>query len=131
MMQSGDDRKYYYLTFKKETGRFSQKLIEQNLVLSAKESELRPRADNLIANSLESAVETLGKPEWGALCKEIQDLVEDFISSFGKVGAQKLIKVFVAEELVGEMKKTQSNTERRDILNEIADALGKYADNIG
>jgi hypothetical protein len=131
MLQSGDDRKYYYLTFKKETGRFSQKLIEHNLVFSAKESELRPRADNLIANSLESAVETLGKPEWGALCKEIQDLVEDFISSFGKVGSQKLIKEFVAEELVGEMKKTQSNTERRDILNEIADALGKYADNIG
>jgi hypothetical protein len=131
IVQSSDDRNYYYLTFKKEPGTFAQKLLDHCLVLPAKESELRPRSENLIANSLESALETLGRLEWATLCKEIQDVVEDFISSVGKVQSQSLIKAFMAEELIGEIKKTQSNTERRDLLNEIADALGKYANNIG
>ncbi len=130
LVQSGDDRLFYYLTYRKEPNRFAQLLIDHKLTQQAKQSELRPRAENMMANSLEASMDALGKIDWVDFCRQVQDLRECFIATVGQVEAKKQVMAYVDEVLVEEIKSIKQFTPRRELLDGIADAMKKYADAI-
>ena len=130
MTQWESDKAYYYLTFKKDPSHFAQQLSANELIKTAKQSQIRPQNDNKIANSLESLLDTLAGVQWASFVAQVDNILEDYIAIAGSVEAKKQVKAYVKNVLVEDIKKIKSSTPRRELLNDISDALLKYADDI-
>ena len=126
----GEDA-YCYLTYQKEPSALSQRLVTEGLVQSARRSQLSPLPDHRLGNSIDAAVAAISKSEWVPLVRDTKELFENFVDRCGKSEAAQEISQYVEKILDVELAKVQEGTSRREILDEIAKALIRYAKQLG
>lgn len=130
-MQRGDENpEFQYLVYSKDRNEHATALQTHGLVAEAPKSRTRRSTENRIGNSLEAALDALSKPELSSYTALIDDLWESFVNTIGKAEARNRIGRFAEETIDGLLAKTQSESERKEALKRVYQALLEVADGI-
>ncbi len=100
-------------------------LAGTGLIREAPSSQLRPKPSNLLAESIEKTLEKLSEPAQAALHRDIQTVLDDFITQKGRRAMSELLRGFVDGDLDKLISKAAG--ARRAVLEEIAQTLKAYA----
>ena len=122
---------FYYIIYKNKED-FTTPVAElaaTGLICEAPASQLRPKSSNLLADSLEKTLEKLTEPAQAALHRDIQSVLEDFITQKGRRAMSELLNGFVAGDLDKLISKATGT--RRTVIEEIAQTLKAYAVELG
>lgn len=126
------EKTYRYLLYKADADLTlgSAKLLECGLVKRADKTQTRPDRRILLGNSLESAVDALGRANLQSFRQELMEVVEALIATNGKMEVKKAIEDYVERQLSQLINTATLGSKRRTILEQIRDALREYANQL-
>ncbi len=128
MDRGSDQPSYQWVVFSKERSRFAVVAHENGLVAEPPKSQLRPTAEHRLDNSLEGALEALSDSEFAGFVGVIDDLWEDFVNRIGRREAGSLLQQFAEEILDPMIGRSKTQSDRRDALKRVYQAVRELAD---
>lgn len=118
----------YYRTFKASPNVGASAMLAADIIKMALKSKIRPESANLLGNSLEAALKKLGTTQETPFVEAMNEIAEDFIAKVGKQRVADLVRGFVEGEL--DLEIARAKDDRRKTLQEIADTLRAYAEQL-
>ncbi|MGJ3242213.1 MAG: tubulin-like doman-containing protein [Opitutales bacterium] len=121
---------FQYIVFSKERNPYASALKEHEIVAEAPKSQSRARSEDRIDNSLEGALDKLASEEYARFSSLIEDVWESYVNTIGKASAKEQLERFAEETIDAMVGRTKSQTERREALKRVYQALLEVADGI-
>lgn len=119
-----DEKKYRYISYKKSRGQPATALVENAVIDEARSTKLKP--GKLVGDSLTAAIATMREnPDFKS--GTISELFENVARAVGFPAAKQMLTDWIGTDFAKEISKASG---RREVLEDIADKLTEYANNL-
>lgn len=124
MLTSPRDQMSYFLVSAATRSAPATALRSTDLIQEPVIAQKRSKADDKLGDSLESALDNFASPRHASFGQQLADLVDDFKINQGAQALATLITAYAANDLSKQIAKAD---QRRDLLEQMGEALRAYA----